>query len=310
MKKSIILVAILMCIACIFGLTGCPNPDEGNPTVQNESAPQAESPETTEPGTTEPEVTRTLVTGKIGTYGAPYLVGDIVFEDDSATPFADITSRTEVDSETGTKLTQIERNGIVAFIFYKGTGLNNDDDTTTTRTLGALSTSRPGYFWSKGNAADVNIETVQCPAVGTPGNYTFSGTRNGKDNLNKISIYLEENNDVDLSVLGNHSAAFYKLYQNFYDAITCRDNCETYDTGWYLPSIAELYQIWKRKDSFAEILHMLDGISLEDYSVGSSSQNVDDATECDLLVFSDGSIWSASKNIDNAYLVIPIREFD
>lgn len=89
MKRNIFtFLAIVMSIACVLFLTGCPSPeDPADPVTPTDPVPAGR------PG----------VTGKIGKYGTPYVVGDIVFTDGSATPLSDIMNRADNDSVTGTK---------------------------------------------------------------------------------------------------------------------------------------------------------------------------------------------------------------
>ena len=106
MKKLFLTVAAIFGIAIL--LTGCPKPAGGDDNI--------------------PE-SRHEVSGKFGTWSAPYEVGDIVFSDGSATPYtANLT------------LTDEQKAAAIAVIFYKGTGLNSyvnhKDDTSKTRTLG------------------------------------------------------------------------------------------------------------------------------------------------------------------------------
>ncbi|MBQ0166549.1 MAG: hypothetical protein KBT02_05510 [Treponema sp.] len=173
MKKTLFtFLVMLMSIVCVFVLTGCPSPEDP-------AAP--EDPATPDPA---PYV-RPEVTGKIGRYGTPYEVGDIVFTDGSATPAADIESRADVDSVTGTKLTVAEKNAIVAYIFYVGNELNNGNDTTT-RTLGVGFEVFPYSnvwisFWV--GVPDYSIDSLTCSVTGTSGAYSFSGIKNGRGKL-------------------------------------------------------------------------------------------------------------------------------
>ncbi|MBQ9626127.1 MAG: hypothetical protein IJR40_03020 [Treponema sp.] len=59
----------------------------------------------------------------------PKEVGDIVFNDGSAMAYTDFAALS--DEEKNAK-----KASAIALIFYKGTGLNSGDDTTTSRTLG------------------------------------------------------------------------------------------------------------------------------------------------------------------------------
>ena len=193
----------------------------------------------------ENNTTRILASGKTGKYEKPYEVGDIVFKDGSATPYTeDLT------------LTDSEKKAVLAIIFYKGTGLNSDiyegtdesgtvtwttGDTTTVRTIG-VGLRKDSYLWPWcagdnrlhtatiiANAYSRNIKTIQCKDNYMSGSYTFTGDKNGSDNLSQIAAFLSApgSGTTDDTRDENNYPAFY-----------------LYSKPWYIPSIAELYQIY------------------------------------------------------------------
>ncbi|MBR1536310.1 MAG: BspA family leucine-rich repeat surface protein, partial [Treponema sp.] len=166
----------------------------------------------------------------IGSKSKPDAVGDIVFTDGSATPYsADLT------------LTDAQKAAAIALIFYKGTGLNSGDDTTTSRTLGVgLKHNRSELEWclESADAYDTNITTIQCPASGDAGALTFTGDRNGSDNLEQIEAF----DGVDDTATEANYPAFY-FGKNYKDTATNIAGTD-YESGWYLPSFAELFQIY------------------------------------------------------------------
>lgn len=277
MKKTLFtFLVMLMSIVCVFVLMGCPSPE--NPA--NPVNP--------------PEPVRQTVSGKIGRYGTPYEVGDIVFTDGSATPAADIESRADVDSVTGTKLTAVEKNALVAYIFYVGNELNNDDDTTT-RTIGVGFNVDPYYNGWAGIGAYLgsysgSVDLLSCSVTGMPDAYSFSGTKNGKD-LFAILLSLYPETDKDCFPAFNTAEMYGSAFSSYSD-------------GWYLPTIAELYEVWKKKDDLCAIMG-------EEYDYGKvvSATQAADAGKCDLLNFSSGEISSGSKTSGNYYAAFAIREF-
>lgn len=186
------------------------------------------------------KVTRALAVGKIGVYEKPYFVGDIVFTDGSATPYT-----------AGMTITDEQKAAAIALIFYSGTGLNSGDDTTTSRTLGVgLKNNRSELAWctKSANAYSNNITTIQCDpdTGGSAGNYTWTGSqdRNGSDNLGQIAAFLsaEGSGTTDDTATEANYPAFY-FAKNYKD--TAKNIAGTdYESGWYLPSIAELFQIY------------------------------------------------------------------
>ena len=127
-----------------------------------------------------------------------------------------------------------------------GTGLNSGDDTTTSRTLGVglKHNTTSGGVWCLDYAAawDRNITTIQCPESGDAGALTFTGDRNGSDNLKQISDFLISLGETDDTGTAENYSAFY-FGKNYKDTATNIAGTD-YESGWYLPSIAELFQIY------------------------------------------------------------------
>lgn len=180
----------------------------------------------TAPATTDSSST-TTTSAYFGTKSPtdPKAVNDIVFSDGSATPYT-----------SGLTLTAAQKNAAVAMIFYKGTECSNDG---STRTLGVgLKRSPSSMQWclNTANGYATNITTIQCTPNGSPGAYTFSGDKDGSDNLSQIAAFLAGNNDTGTAA--NYPAFYWA--KNYGTTNGCTG---AYASGWYLPSIAELYQI-------------------------------------------------------------------
>lgn len=173
----------------------------------------------------------------IGSKNAPTAVGDIVFADGTATP-----------QSNDLILTNYQKSKAIAVIFYVGTDLNNGDDTTTSRTLGVgLVHNQDTMVWcNNANASKVSIETIHCSESERGGVYTFTGTKNGSENLSKIASFLTENSSTDDTATERNYPAFYYA-KNYKNKNGSHVSGTKYESGWYLPSIAELFQIWKSK---------------------------------------------------------------
>ena len=165
-------------------------------------------------------------------YSAKYAVGDIILNDGS-----------KVNYETAKNYTGSDLDGLkskaIAVIFRA--------DTASKKALGVgLKHNRSGLAWctSDANAYNKNIETIQCPASGNTGNLTFTDDTDGSDNLEQIASFLTtaglENDTTDASKY----PAFYfaKNYKT-----TATNLGAAYENGWYLPTVAELFDIWKVK---------------------------------------------------------------
>lgn len=174
-------------------------------------------------------------------------VGDIVFNDGSAMPYTEFDVLDD-DSKNDKKTFAI------ALIFYKGTELNNGNNTTTSRTLGVGLIHKNSIRWCKdANAFDKVITDIHC----RPLNFTqgiFDGDKDGSDNLEQVGAWLKDENKGNTTddTIGNGAdsryPAFYfaKNYKNktIGSETKSRIAGTTYETGWYLPSLAELFQIY------------------------------------------------------------------
>ncbi|MBR0033216.1 MAG: DUF1566 domain-containing protein, partial [Treponema sp.] len=174
-------------------------------------------------------------------------VGDIVFSDGSATPYAD-----------GLTLTAEQKEAAISVIFYAGTGLNSGDDTSKSRTLGVgLAQNQSGLAWcvNGAKACSMDITTIQCPASGGAGSLTFTGDRNGSDNLSQIGDFLGGNDDTATEA---SYPAFY-FAKNYKSQTGSRVSGTDYESGWYLPSIAELFQIWTKRTELNKAIALCAG---------------------------------------------------
>ena len=117
------------------------------------------------------------------------------------------------------------------------------------------------------NGYATNITTIQCTPSGSAGAYTFAGDKDGSDNLSQIASVLAGNNDTGTAA--NYPAFYWA--KNYGTTNGCTG---AYANGWYLPSIAELYQIYNLR------------------------ANIDAAVAlCGLSgTFSSGYFWSSSQN--------------
>lgn len=296
MKKSIFFGALICALLAMFA--SC-----SNPSGENGSGDAGDG-------------GRTPVSGMIGKYASPYIVGDIVFNDGSATPYEEIIARTEDDSETGAKITKAEKDAAIAVIFYVGTGLNSDvngvANTTTIRTLGVgLKHNRSGLAWCPYSALanDTNITTIQCPASGSAGALTFSKDKDGSDNLEQIAKFLNDADGVndDTATKANYPAFYFaKEYS------TEATNLGTYSTDWYLPTIAELFAIWKVKASVDAASALCGGSQFGDSWYWSSSQYAsrDDNDNAYFLSFDCGGWGFGNKSSYDDHYVCAVRAFN
>ena len=221
--KNLSKLAALMMLA--FGMISCSN----SVVISGNGGNGTENPSVTYIGTKAPTEAKA--------------VGDIVFNDGSAMPYSAFDALS--DEEKNAK-----KASAIALIFYKGTGLNSGDDTTTSHTLGVglKHNSSEGLAWclESANAYSKKITIIECSSSGIGDATTFTGDRNGSDNLEQIAAFLsaegsETTDDTTGEEASDRYPAFY--YAKNYSS-TASNLGETYKDGWYLPSIAELFQIY------------------------------------------------------------------
>ena len=255
MKKNLFSMLVISVLA--LALVGCANPAGGNNAGGNNAG------ESTGGSTGGSEILGTKAPD------VAKAVGDIVFNDGSATPYtAELT------------LSDEQKAAAIAVIFKVDGG----------KTLGVgLKHNRSGLAWctKDANAYNTNIKTIQCPASGDAGNLTFTGDTDGSDNLEQIASFLTtaglENDTTDASKY----PAFYfaKNYKN-----TATNLGAAYENGWYLPTVAELFDIWKVKATVDAASSLCGGSQFGNSYYRSSSQSASDDNYAYVLDF-DGGGW-------------------
>ena len=233
----------------------------------------------------------------LGTKDAPDAVGDIVLNNGRAIAYED-----------GLVFDDEVKASAIALIFYKGTELNSGDDTTTSRTLGVgLKHNTSGLEWCLQDAAafQKKITTIQCKHSGSAGALTFTGDRNGSDNLEQIEAF----DGVDDTATEANYPAFY-FAKNYSEAAT--NLGDSYKDGWYLPSMAELFQIYANGKGASKVFDIDAASSLcggDSFGTRywSSSQYTSDDWCAYWLKFDKGG-WDASFK-HSAYYVCAVRAF-
>lgn len=236
-------------------------------------------------------------------------VGDIVFNDGSAEPYVE-----------GMTISDEQKSAAIALIFYKGTGCNDEGDPTI-RTLGVGLKHSAGLAWclDSANAFNTNITTIQCPANGSAGALTFTGDKNGSNNLEQIATYLAHHSSTDDTSPATKYPAFY-FAKNYKEEKIGSETVSRiieeseFKTGWYLPSNAELFQIYAcRVDStngfdIDTASVALGGDSFGNKTYWSSSQYAPYDSNAYLLYFNNGD-WSFNRKDKYNYYVCAIRAF-
>lgn len=251
-------------------------------------------------------------------------VGDIVFNDGSAMPYAEFAA---LDDDSKNEI----KTKAIALIFYKGTGLNSGSDTTTERTLGVglgYSDNRPLICTEDANGRFSNITTIHCDVGGlghdtsTFDSYDSYFDRNGSDNLEQIAAFLGAEDDTSDE---EKYPAFYwaKNYKNYVlpgESSSRIKAGSEFETGWYLPSVAELVHLYRNgmkngvEVDLCTACVELGGKDFNDVVFWSSTPNyqtIDTITGVVLNRNPELVYWQFrnATDADMACNVLPIREF-
>lgn len=268
MKKNLFSMLAILVLALAF--VGCANSAGGN---NADGSTDGSGPF----GTKAPDVAKA--------------VGDIVFNDGSATPYTATLA-----------LTPKQKAAAIAVIFKVDGG----------KALGVgLKHSGSGLAWctSDAKAYNKNIETIQCTTSGGPGNLTFTGDTDGSDNLEQIASFLTTSglaDDTTGTDADKRYPAFYfaKNYKN-----TATNLTSAYENGWYLPTVAELFDIWKVKATVNEAINLCGGSQLDFMYLSSSQYDAEEAIHVYILGFSQGD-WVTAYNDDSNNSVCAVRAFN
>ncbi len=215
-----------------------------------------------------------------GEKSRPDRVGDIVFADGTATAWRE-----------GLVFTEEQKEAVMAVIFYVGTKCSNNGER---RVLGVGVAQLHSFAWctESANAYSKSITKIQCKIAGKAGALKFTGDLDGSDNLEQIGAYLRENGIADDTADESRYPAFY--YAKNYAKGSQVSGTE-FESGWYLPSIAELFQVWKSRRTVNDVLEECYGAKFNfSKYYWSSSQCVSDDNFVYCLTFSDGD-WGFSR---------------
>lgn len=186
-----------------------------------------------------------------GTKLAPDAEGDIVFNDGSATPYS--STLTLLDDEKA---------AAIAVIFHAWTRCSNNGEN---RILGVgLVQSSNGLIWCTTNADayDIVVESTESAQ-----DYSlWTGDRDGSDNFSQIAAD-DRVNDTDEE--SKYPAFYFAI--NYANQTNSHVSGTNYATGWYLPSICELYNLYSVKETVDNAITLCGGTALGTKSYWSST---------------------------------------
>lgn len=119
---------------------------------------------------------------------------------------------------------------------------------------------------------------------------TFVGDKNGSDNWDLICL-------IDPDGITN-PALNYPAFNYINNYASTFNLIGDYATGWYMPSIAELCNIYRRRDRLNAVLYALETVQLSGYSYWSSSHDFNDNTCSWYIDFNTGSVNNYKKSDD------------
>lgn len=154
-----------------------------------------------------------------------------------------------------------------------------------------LQKSKNGLVWApsdtKGNTT--NFIDIQADYNGTSSDgYTFTGDLDGSDNWDYI-CKIDPEGTLDAAT--NYPVFNFALSYGTTAGLTETD----YETGWYVPTVAEVYEVYKNKDKIQTSLDAAKGFTIgTSYYYCSSQKSSYDDYSYDVSL-SSGSIYSRAK---------------
>ena len=201
-------------------------------------------------------------------------VGDIIFADGTAVPYSENLA-----------LSSALKSKAVAVVFYRG---NNTSALGEKLLAVGVKHDKAGQIWcdTSARAYARNLPGITCTATRqADGSLSFSGDLVGSDNIDQIGL-------SDSYIQWRYPAFYFAInYKNSFSTI----NGTAFENGWYLPTVAELYQIWANKAVVDAALVAAGGDSFDVDNYWSSS--VDGVSEscASRLLFAYGTVDSSCK---------------
>ena len=211
-----------------------------------------------------------------------YSVGDVILKDGSKVAVADVSTTTFETS--GDKVP-------VAVVFFDTNGV----------ALGlGLKKSSKFLKWALEDTTGYNTTFTDISASidYSVSSRTFTGDCDGSDNWEYIcSVDPEGTKDAATNYPAFNFAANY-------GTTNCTDS--DFASGWYIPSISELYEIYKNKETLQTSLTKVSDFTIGTSWYWSSSQSSNNSVVY-LLNFSDGGVYAGFKSVYDDVLVV--RQF-
>ena len=131
---------------------------------------------------------------------------------------------------------------------------------------------------------------------------TFDGDTDGCNNFTQIKKILGKKDDTGTA--GNYPA--FEFAKNYKTQANSHVYGTAYENDWYLPTVAELYDIWKIKATVDALSALCGGLQFGDKSYWSSTQYEGREDRVRNLKFSVGESWDNDKETNNYVCCIRI----
>lgn len=217
-------------------------------------------------------------------------VGDIVFTDGSATPYSATLTLTDDQKEKAIA------------VIYKVDG---------SRSYGVGLVQASQKKWCLNTAKGYNkIDDIVCTPISAALNtYTFGNDAdtNGSDNLIQIGTAILSPTVSDDTGTADNYPAFY-FAKNYKDQTNSHVNGTRFETGWYLPTVSELYDIYNARNNISSAIVLCNDNSFMNACYWSSSQISSSENSAYIFSFQNGEITSDLKS-SSANLTLCIRQF-
>ncbi|MCQ2248203.1 MAG: DUF1566 domain-containing protein [Treponema sp.] len=206
-------------------------------------------------------------------------VGDVIFADGTYAP-------------STAALTDLQKALAESVVFYKGSVA----DPLGAKVLAVnVKKATTTMVWAKNNSIGylTFFSDIECSSSGLAPNYTFSGDLDGSDNWDKICA---------IDPAGTASDKSKENYPAFHFV-------RTVTPGYYLPSVAELYEVYKNKAALNAAFEKFGADKFKEGSYWSSSQAGSPYSGIWAVLFNGGMVVSAPKDDRMTYYVCSIRAF-
>ena len=236
----------------------------------------------------------------LGTKLKPSEVGDIVFNDGSASSYTEAAT-----------LTDEQKNAAISIIFYKGKELNDGSDTKT-RLLGVgLETTTDGQITTRTSDTQLDSLASELSDTATEHSYPFTygtdtkyftGTFNGSSNWNTLC-------NADSTIEANAQTDYPAFYwANNYGTRNGLSG-SSLESKWYLPSVVELHTLYSKLSDINTIINNLGKTELPHNSTNYYVSSCAWSGKFQYVVYFYNGNLNSMNNTLNTLTVCAIREF-